>query len=88
MSSNFLGVPSGFVESHLISPLKEVIFDIKSARSFIDKSFPVPTFRKLDENSSEFISGSHFSKTNLHAFPKSWTCKNSLNGLPLPQQVI
>ena len=44
-SSNFLGVPSGLDLSHKISPLKSQILEIRFATSFMEISFPDPTFK-------------------------------------------
>ena len=46
ISNCFLKVPSGVVVSHLISPTYSTYFAILFANCFIDKSRPVPTFKK------------------------------------------
>ena len=92
VSSSFLGVPSGFEESHFILPLNPISFEINSANPLILISSPLPTFKK--DNFSLFVfcgeslaDGSQFSRTNKQAFERSSTCKNSLLGNPDPQQV-
>ena len=76
LSINFLGVPSGFEVSHLISPEKPTIYFIAKAKSFIDISFEEPTFKRLCY--------CLFSNENTIALAKSSTCKNSLKGDPVP----
>lgn len=79
MSVSFLGVPSGFEGSVLISPSKPIVFATKRANSKILTSRLVPTFTQ-----SGGLSSSH--KWRI-ASAKSSTCKNSLSGVPVPQMV-
>ena len=45
----FLGVPSGIFLSQIISPSKPTFSEILVAKSFIEISLPVPTFKNLKE---------------------------------------
>ena len=91
-SNCFFGVPSGLLWSHSIVPSKFTAAATRSASERMLKSIPVPTFRNASCLPSSFLGASslradQFSRANTHALPRSSACRNSLNGLPVPQHL-